>query len=124
VKPDRIFDPIETMIPPAQRVYSGWRRVPDVAHGYGFLLASSRKTPDGETPSLVRFGTDLGKVSMLNAGGSETFPGKGFAVHSLETARILAVDKNVLKFRAGPLHVYKSARPGHAEEIDDFHLSS
>lgn len=113
------FNAVEALIPPAQRAYAAWRRLADVAHGYGALLVAARKTPDGESPSLMRFGEDLGTVRFINARGVETFPGRGFGISGLDTERIFSPDRSGRSLQGGQFHLYKRAWPGYASEIDD-----
>ncbi len=104
---------IESLIPPVQIAFLGWKRLVDLYNGFGALTMDARRNPKGEPAMLARLGNDLGSVLHINAEDIGGFPGRGFAIGKLDPARIFPAASG------DPLTPYRRAWPGYAKALNE-----
>lgn len=107
-------DPGSFLIEPAQRGLLAWRRMVDVYTGFGALTIDARRNPLGEPALLARLGNDIGTMRHINAEDIAGFPGRGFAIGKIESARIFPSTST-----RDPLEAYKRAWPAYAKALAD-----
>ncbi len=110
--------PFHLLTPPLQRSLGAFMRLADIHHGFGVQAIPSRRTPDGETPLLLRFGIGHGKVSMLNTNDNNHFPGKGLAISKLDPALLFAARPANAPEGSDPFILYRRAWPSLSQAID------